>query len=222
MTATELAKHDGSDPSVPIYIAILGRVYDVDKGRRHYGKDSGYNVFAGRDSTPSFVTGVFSREKATDDVTGLSPEEMLGIKEWMDFYRKDYTYLGKVIGRYYNENGKPTSALKEAKALIKEGKLLREKQKDDDKKFPPCNSKWSQNEGAEVWCSQESGGIHRSWEGVPRQLFKPGSRDPKCVCVRTTGASSDTLEGSEGDLNHPNIKLYPGCNKMDISCKIQS
>lgn len=155
MTATELSKHDGSDPSIPIYIAILGRVYDVDKGKRHYGKDSGYNVFAGRDSTPSFVTGQFSRDKATDDVTGLSPEEMLGIKEWMDFYRKDYTYIGKVIGRYYDENGSPTPALKKAKKLIKEGKLLRDKQKEDDKKLPPCNSKWSQNEGSEVWCSTE-------------------------------------------------------------------
>jgi predicted heme/steroid binding protein len=60
MTAVELAKHDGSDPNVPVYIAILGRVYDVEKGRRHYGKGSGYNIFAGRDSTPSFVTGMFS------------------------------------------------------------------------------------------------------------------------------------------------------------------
>lgn len=155
MSATELARHDGSDPNIPVYIAILGRVYDVDKGRRHYGKGSGYNVFAGRDSTPSFVTGMFSREKATDDVSGLSPEEMIGIKDWMDFYRKDYTYVGKVVGRYYDENGKPTDALKQAKALIKEGKRLKEIQKGEDKKFPPCNSKWSQTEGAEVWCSKD-------------------------------------------------------------------
>lgn len=155
MSATELAKHDGSDPNIPVYIVILGRIYDVEKGRRHYGKGSGYNVFAGRDSTPSFVTGMFSREKATDDVSGLSPEEMLGIKDWMDFYRKDYTYVGKVIGRYYDENGKPTDALKQAKALIKEGKRLKDIQKGEDKKFPPCNSKWSQTEGAEVWCSKE-------------------------------------------------------------------
>jgi hypothetical protein len=72
---------------------------------------------------------------------------MLGIKDWIDFYRKDYSYIGKVVGRYYDENGNPTSALKQAKALIKEGKRLKEIQKGEDQKFPPCNSKWSQSEG---------------------------------------------------------------------------
>ena len=154
LTEEELSKHDGSNPSIPIYISILGRVYDVDKGRRHYEVGSGYNVFAGRDSTPSFVTGVFSREKAIDDVKGLSPEEMLGIKEWLDFYRKDYTFVGKLIGRYYDSEGNPTEALIEAKAVIKEGQKLKKLQEAENKRFPGCNSRWSVEEGSTVWCSQ--------------------------------------------------------------------
>ena len=154
LTEEELSKHDGSNPSIPIYISILGRVYDVDKGRRHYEVGSGYNVFAGRDSTPSFVTGVFSREKAVDDVKGLSPEEMLGIKEWLDFYRKDYTFVGKLIGRYYDSEGNPTEALNEAKAVIKEGQKLKKLQEAENKRFPGCNSRWSLEEGSTVWCSQ--------------------------------------------------------------------
>lgn len=154
LTEEELSKHDGSNPSIPIYVSILGRVYDVDKGRRHYEVGSGYNVFAGRDSTPSFVTGVFSREKATDDVKGLSPEDMLGIKEWLDFYRKDYTYVGKLIGRYYDNEGNPTEALNEAKAVIKEGQKLKKLQEAENKRFPGCNSRWSVEEGSTVWCSQ--------------------------------------------------------------------
>lgn len=154
ITEEELLKHDGSHPNIPIYLSILGRIYDVDKGRQHYEVGSGYNVFAGRDSTPSFVTGVFSREQATDDVKGLSPEEMLGIKEWLDFYRKDYTYIGKLIGRYYDNGGNPTEALKEAKALIKEGQRLKKLQEAENKRFPGCNSRWSVEEGSTVWCSQ--------------------------------------------------------------------
>ena len=154
LTEEELSKHDGSNPNIPIYISILGRVYDVDKGRRHYEVGSGYNVFAGRDSTPSFVTGVFSREKAIDDVKGLSPEEMLGIKEWLDFYRKDYTFVGKLIGRYYDSEGNPTEALHEANAVIKEGQKLKKQQEAENKRFPGCNSRWSVEEGSTVWCSQ--------------------------------------------------------------------
>lgn len=154
LTAEELAKHDGSDPNIPVYLAILGRIYDVDKGRRHYEVGSGYNVFAGRDSTPSFVTGKFAREDATDDVKGLSPEDMMGVKGWLDFYRKDYTYVGKLIGRYYDSEGKPSEALQEAKALIKEGQRLQKLQDAENKRFPGCNSRWSKDEGSLVWCSE--------------------------------------------------------------------
>ena len=154
LTAEELAKHDGSDPNIPVYLAILGRIYDVDKGKRHYEVDSGYNVFAGRDSTPSFVTGKFAREDATDVVKGLSPEDMMGVKGWLDFYRKDYTYVGKLMGRYYDSEGKPTEALQEAKALIKEGQRLQKLQDAENKRFPGCNSRWSKDEGSLVWCSE--------------------------------------------------------------------
>ena len=154
LTGDELAKHDGSDPNIPVYIAILGRIYDVEKGRRHYEVGSGYNVFAGRDSTPSFVTGKFAREEATDDVKDLSPEEMMGVKEWLDFYRKDYTYIGKLIGHYYDSEGNPTEALKEAKAAIKEGQRLKKLQEAENKRFPGCNSRWSAEEGSVVWCTE--------------------------------------------------------------------
>lgn len=220
LTAEELAKHDGSDPNIAVYIAILGRIYDVEKGRRHYEVGSGYNIFAGRDSTPSFVTGKFVREEATDDVNGLSPEEMMGVKDWLDFYRKDYTYVGKLIGRYYDSEGNPTEALNEAKAVIKEGQRLKKLQEAENKRFPGCNSKWSAGEGSVVWCSENSAGINRDWAGVPRKMFKPGKKDAKCVCVKTTGPSSDTGEGNEGDLNNPNMQLYTGCGKYDVTCKL--
>lgn len=47
----ELAKHDGSDSSRPIYVAIKGRVFDVSNKREMYGPGASYNVFAGKDAS---------------------------------------------------------------------------------------------------------------------------------------------------------------------------
>lgn len=44
----ELAKYNGTDEDLPILLSILGSVFDVTKGRNHYGAGGGYNHFAGR------------------------------------------------------------------------------------------------------------------------------------------------------------------------------
>ncbi|CAA3014865.1 membrane-associated progesterone-binding 4 [Olea europaea subsp. europaea] len=47
-TAEELAPYNGTDPQLPILLGILGSVFDVTKGKSHYGAGGGYNHFAGR------------------------------------------------------------------------------------------------------------------------------------------------------------------------------
>lgn len=47
LTPEQLGLFDGSRSSRPVYLAIVGRVYDVDKGKKHYGKGGGYSFFAG-------------------------------------------------------------------------------------------------------------------------------------------------------------------------------
>ena len=42
-----LMMYDGSDHSKGIYLAILGSVYDVSSGRKHYGPDGSYGFFSG-------------------------------------------------------------------------------------------------------------------------------------------------------------------------------
>jgi predicted heme/steroid binding protein len=51
ISVADLAKHDGSDPSKPIYIAIKGRVFDVTAKKEMYGVGGGYHVFAGKDAS---------------------------------------------------------------------------------------------------------------------------------------------------------------------------
>jgi hypothetical protein len=48
ITANELAAHGHSGPLKPIWLAMLGMVFDVDKGAEHYyGPEGGYNFFTG-------------------------------------------------------------------------------------------------------------------------------------------------------------------------------
>lgn len=47
-TLKELSKYDGSKGSSGLYLALLGRVYDVSKGGKHYGPNGGYHFFAGK------------------------------------------------------------------------------------------------------------------------------------------------------------------------------
>ncbi|CAD6202545.1 unnamed protein product [Miscanthus lutarioriparius] len=77
---------------------------------------------------------------------------------------KFYRFAGKLIGRYYDSQGNPTKYLKGVEMKAKRGAQLLEKQKSDEAKIPGCNSKWSQQEGGEVWCDT----------GYPRLVRRPG------------------------------------------------
>ncbi|KAJ6111180.1 hypothetical protein N7486_003415 [Penicillium sp. IBT 16267x] len=73
LTPAQLSLYDGSDESLPIYLAVNGTIFDVSANPRMYGPGGGYHFFAGRDATRAFVTGCFS-EDLTPDLTGV--EEM--------------------------------------------------------------------------------------------------------------------------------------------------
>lgn len=46
-TPQQLKAYDGKDGSKGPYLAILGRVYNVRKGKKHYGPGGGYEFFSG-------------------------------------------------------------------------------------------------------------------------------------------------------------------------------
>lgn len=73
LTDTELARYDGKDPKLPIYVAVNGSVFDVTANPATYGPGGGYHFFSGRDAARAFVSGCF-REDLTWDMRGL--EEM--------------------------------------------------------------------------------------------------------------------------------------------------
>lgn len=223
-TREELKKYDGGPDSLGLYLAILGEVFDVEKGAQHYRPGGGYAFFTGHDATRAYITGDFTEAGLIDNLEGLDDSSLSGIEDWLSFYREEYKPVGKVIGRYYDKEGNPTKELLSVKEIIahnQKNKWLQDQEKDI---FPPCNSEWSQEKGSKVWCSKKSGGIERDWVGVPRELHRKG-KDPRCVCVRNTGPPSNAPDSSEhknrGDLDHSDLKEYPGCSPNSDSCQVK-
>lgn len=176
-TKNELAQYTGADGTPGLYLAFLGVVYDVEKGAQYYGEGGGYSFFAARDASRAFVTGNFEEPGLVEDLTGLSGSDYLGLEEWQGFYEKDYTRVGVLDGHFYSSTGEPTARWIELQGWIAEAKEERDKQDVEKQMFPPCNAEWTQADGSRFWCTKKSGGVTRSWIGVPRRLFYPG----RCV-----------------------------------------
>ncbi|CDR98718.1 related to FSH3-putative serine hydrolase [Sporisorium scitamineum] len=94
----ELAMYNGRDPNKPIYIAILGDVYDVTEGRRIYGPGGYYSFFSGRDASRAYVTGCF-KTHLTHDVRDFDDKQMNDLLTWKDFYEnhENYFKVGRVV-----------------------------------------------------------------------------------------------------------------------------
>lgn len=156
ITRNELAAHGHSGPLKPVWLAVMGRVYDVSKGEEHYyGPKGGYNFFSGKDGSRAYVTGEFNEEGLIDDVEGLNPLQLGELDNWVKFYEKDYSFVGKLIGRYYKKDGSPTKAWYKYQKALGEQEKIRAEQKVLEKKFPGCNSKWTQEDGGTVFCSEK-------------------------------------------------------------------
>lgn len=221
-TKEQLAKFDGSENSPGIYLAILGQVFDVSKAPQYYGPKGGYGFFAGKDASRAYVTGQFDDEGLIDDISGLSNSDYLGLDEWISFYHKDYKYVGKLIGRFFNADGSPTENYRQLQEWMLEAKEDQMSKDTEKKIFPPCNSQWSAEQGHRVWCTQKSGGVERSWVGVPRRLFFPG-RTERCACVKDHGTSlfDPKSKTDNGDLDNPHLKLYEQCTDPKASsCQV--
>ncbi|CAG9537968.1 unnamed protein product [Cercopithifilaria johnstoni] len=227
LTKEQLSFFDGTRPSKGTYLAILGRIYDVQKGARHYGPDGSYHFFAGRDATRAFVSGDFTEKGLVDDIEGFGDQDLLGVLDWIKFYEKDYDLVGYLQGTYYDASGKPTSRLKEVIKLIENALNWKDIQTEETKIFPPCNSEWQKDVGGRVWCSKKSGGIEREWVGVPRKLFDTKSKSYRCACVKNFGAPLSRFPGmnknsGHGDLENPSLKEYEGCKSTSTSCRNNS
>jgi hypothetical protein len=126
--------------------------------------------------------GIFSGP-AVASVEGLTPSEMDGVFNWLEFYKKEYTVVGVVEGLYFDASGAATPATRDVEAMWHTVAAAKEEQAALTTLFPPCDMTFTMGVGGRVWCATNSGGIKRDWVGVPRLFFTPFSSEPRCVCV---------------------------------------
>ncbi|KAK2586729.1 hypothetical protein KPH14_011764 [Odynerus spinipes] len=211
-TKDELKKYTNIENG--LYLSILGQIFDVTKGAKHYGPGASYHAFVGRDASLAFITGEFDEKELTDDISILSVQQIKMLDDWVQFYNENYIYKGKLLGRYFNKDGTPT-----IESFKVQQKLIHAKKKisDEEQKkimFPSCNIEWKADVGSTVWCSKKSGGIERNWIGVPRMFFENSdSKKYRCVCAN--------LDSKEYEENKGNFREYNGCAKSSIKCNIK-
>jgi len=73
-TKESLVQYNGTDPSLPIYIAFEGTVYDVTEGKRFYEPGGAYDFLAGTDGTTMLRIAGGSTIKAKYPVVGTYAE----------------------------------------------------------------------------------------------------------------------------------------------------
>uniref|UniRef100_A0A7S2WGT6 Cytochrome b5 heme-binding domain-containing protein n=1 Tax=Mucochytrium quahogii TaxID=96639 RepID=A0A7S2WGT6_9STRA len=98
MTAEELAEFDGTDGG-PIYLAIMGRIYDVSEGKEYYGVGRSYHHFVGKDATRAFCTGCKKPECLISSLTGLDEYLKSEARRWLELFElhDKYKFIGVLV-----------------------------------------------------------------------------------------------------------------------------
>eukprot|EP01122_Echinamoeba_exundans_P009881 TRINITY_DN3557_c0_g1_i1.p1 TRINITY_DN3557_c0_g1~~TRINITY_DN3557_c0_g1_i1.p1 ORF type:complete len:166 (-),score=48.21 TRINITY_DN3557_c0_g1_i1:58-555(-) len=102
ISTSELAKFDGKDPSLPLYIAVKGKIYDMSRGRSFYGPGGPYAVFAGREAARALgkmSTNVADVENCKID--DLDADEKNTLEEWISKFEAKYGVVGFVTDGMY-------------------------------------------------------------------------------------------------------------------------
>ncbi|KAF1836234.1 cytochrome b5 [Decorospora gaudefroyi] len=90
--------------SMPVYLAVRGRVFDVTSGRNFYGPGGPYANFAGRDASRGLACGSFDEDMLTKDLDGpldtledLDAEQMEALRGWEERFDEKYLVVGKLV-----------------------------------------------------------------------------------------------------------------------------
>ena len=139
--------------SNPLYLVVLGEVFDVTTGERFYAKGSGYHCFIGKDNSAAFHTGKFNETQ--EDIRGMNAQAIAGVVGWRSFFRKHETYrfVGVLHGLYFDENGMPTPVLDELQKATNTAAQGEAEDARRAKLYPRCNMHYDGiKKTTVVWC----------------------------------------------------------------------
>ncbi|TYZ58074.1 hypothetical protein PybrP1_010646 [[Pythium] brassicae (nom. inval.)] len=96
-TLEALKKYDGSDESLPILLAVGGKVLDVTSGAKFYGPGKTYAQFAGTACTRALALGSLDKTDITDDVSDFDESQQKEMLETLEFYYDKYPVVGALV-----------------------------------------------------------------------------------------------------------------------------
>ncbi|KAI4256549.1 MAG: hypothetical protein LQ352_002045 [Teloschistes flavicans] len=94
ISLSHLAKCDGNSPSYPIYVAIMGTVFDVS-GNTAYAPEGAYHIFAGKDASRGLALSSLKIEDCRPEWEDLADKEKQVLNDWFTFFSKRYNIVGQ-------------------------------------------------------------------------------------------------------------------------------